>query len=298
MSKPRRVVPGYVEVCSRTFERRLALLPRDRTKRLLLYVYACAAEKYAMSVHAVCAMGNHVHILMHDNEGRLPLFMSYANGLIARALNALYGRSDKFWSAAPYGVLRPQDREDLLRRYTYILANPSAANLVRYNHDYPGLWTGPRTIGTSIRAERPDFFFSEDGDMPDVAWLHVEVPQLFSDIGRDALCDVIAGRIRDAETRHRAARRKEGVSVMGPRRLAQVRWDDTPESRERWFQMSPGIAAHDVEVRTAALRELERFRQQYRAAWLAWREGDTEVQFPRGSWWMPRFAHARCQPPP
>ena len=297
MSKPRKVVPGYVEVCSRTLERRLALLPRARTKKLLLYVYACAAEKYAMSVHAVCAMGNHVHILMHDNDGRLPLFMSYANGLIARALNSLHGRRDKFWSADPYGLLRPQEKEDLLRRYAYILSNPSAANLVRYNHDYPGVWTGPRTIGTSIRAERPDFFFSEDGDMPEVAWLHIEVPQLFDGVDLAAFRDEVARRVREAETRHHRQRRAEGIGVMGIRRLAQVRWDDTPMKKERWFRMNPGIAAHDVEVRTGAVRELQRFRQQYREAWLAWRDGDTEAEFPTGSWWMPRYAHARCRAP-
>ena len=297
MSKPRRILPGYVEVCSRTFERRLALLPTSRVKNLLLYVYGHAAEKHSIKLHALCVMGNHVHLLMHDEHCKLPLFMAYANGLIARALNCYLGRDDKFWSADPYGALRPQEPEDLMRRYVYILTNPSAANLVRYNHDYPGIWSGPHWIGRTISAERPDFFFSEDGDMPESVTVTFEVPEVFNEMGVDAFKAEVKRRIATVERDHRRTRKQAGVSVMGRRRLLSANWNDTPKSDEQWFSLDPAIASHDRTIRKSAIRELRRFRDEYRAAWHAWREGDIDVEFPHGSWWMPNFAHARCPAP-
>ncbi len=297
MTRPRYVVPGYVEVCSRTLERRLALLPRTQVKQLMRYVFAYAAQKYGISIHALCVMGNHYHMLLYDGRGLLPRFMSLANGLIARALNSRYERDDKFWSADSYGALRPVDREDLLRRYTYILTNPSAANLVRYNHSYPGIWSGPNTIGRASIVERPDYFFKEDGAMPQCVTLEYEVPELFSNMGRDWLCSEVTRRIALAEKAHAADRRRAGTTVIGARRLKQARWDERPTSKEQWFTVDPGIASHDVAARVAAIRELQRFRDAYREAWIAWRDGDTDVEFPRGSYWMPTYAHARCRAP-
>ncbi len=297
MSRPRRIVPGYVEVCSRTLERRLALVPVSAVKQLMLYVYGYAAQKYDVSLHCMCVMGNHFHLLVNDRHARLPNFMALANGLVARALNARYQRDDKFWSADPYGALRPADAEDLIRRYIYILTNPSAAGLVRFNREYPGVWSGPKVIGKTIRVQRPTFFFSEDGDMPDFVDVCFEFPEVVAADGREFFLGEIESRIRDAELQHVKERRDAGRSVVGVAKLRQMRWWETPDSDNRWFGLAPAIASHDVEVRVAAIRELRCFRRAYRQAWEKWRDGETDVEFPWGAWWMPRYAHARCREP-
>ena len=88
MTAPRRILPGYAEVCTRTLERRLAFLPRTDIKHIFEYVLACAAERYEVDILCLVVMGNHYHALLYDRDGVLPDFMRYANGLISRALNS------------------------------------------------------------------------------------------------------------------------------------------------------------------------------------------------------------------
>ncbi len=63
-------------------------------------------------------------------------------------------------------------------------------------------------------------------------------------------------------------------------------------SYEQWFQLRPVIAAKMKADCIAAIRALQAFRQQCYEALAAWRDGNREVLFPTGTWWMCKFAGA------
>ncbi len=297
MTPPRQILPGQnFEVCVRTHGRELSLTATTEVRDLVLYVFAIAAERHNVTLHTLCVLFSHFHLGGCDNDGRLPEFMAYADSLIARALNCRYARDDKFWSGDGYHLLRPQTPEDLIERAVYVCCNPAAAGLVDRLEDYPGLVIGPRDIGRAITVQRPKFFFREDGKMPAHATIRFEVPGEFADLGRDRYVALLERRVKEREREHRAERKAAGRSVMGAKRLREVRPDARAKSWEQWFQMRPTIAARLTSVRVAAIRALREFRAAYREAWERFAAGDRNVEFPAGTWWVVRHASARAAP--
>lgn len=272
-------------------------MPRTRVKNLILYVLGRGAELFDMRLLCFVTMGSHYHLLVEDSEACLPAFMEYVNGQIARAMNTLIGRRDKFFSGDGYLDLRPQTPSDIIERYRYILANPLAADLVRYAADYPGLWTGPKQIGRTMCVPRPDFFYREGGSTPAQVEVTFEVPSAFESDGVEGFRNRIADIVRQEEKRNTARRKRAGRSVLGRRRLEMQRWDDVATSDEQWFRLKPRVAARDPKVRCEAIRRLNAFWAEYKVAWSAYREGDLEVEFPPGAWWWPRYAHCACRGP-
>ncbi len=59
------------------------------------------------------------------------------------------------------------------------------------------------------------------------------------------------------------------------------------------FARTPRIAGRGSKGHKALLRDLQEWRQQYRAALALWREGRRDAVFPWGSYWLPRFHGAR-----
>ena len=134
--------------------------------------------------------------------------------------------------------------------------------------------------------------------MPNEVPLTFAVPECFADMPLDAFRAEVAKRLADEERRLSAVRRKSGISVVGASRLKKFRWNDVPKRGEDWFSLNPEIAAKDRDIRIAAIQALVNFRKDYRFAWEAYQDGDLDAEFPAGSWWMPRYAHCRCAPPP
>ena len=80
--------------------------------------------------------------------------------------------------------------------------------------------------------------------------------------------------------------------MFGAKRLRRVRPDERAKSWEKWFQMRPTIAAKSREVRVAAIRAIQDFTEAYREAWRRFSEGEYDVVFPAGTWWVCRYAGA------
>lgn len=285
MTAPRCIVAGEnFETCSRTLDRTFRFSPTPEVRQLFLYVLGLAAERFNMTLYGLVVMMNHYHLEGYDNDGRLPKFKQYANSLIARALNRLQGTRDSVWSGRPYGHLRPGDRDDLMRRLTYILANPAAADLVQKAEHFPGLIILPSDIGRTLVVERPKFFFREC--MPETVELRFEVPSEFQELGVEAYVKELWSKLRAEEDAHRQRRKREGKGVLGKRRCRRVALHGRPSERENAFSLRPHIAAASCETRRQALRELRAFRDAYRRAYAAWRSGKRETAFPPGTYWM------------
>lgn len=293
MTPPRQVLPDTsLEITQRTLGRAFRFLPRREIRQLVLYVLGVAAMRYDVSLYGFALLVTHYHLTMRDRLGNYPDFVRYLNSLLARSMNALQGESDKLWSGSGYVAVRPQSGEDLVRKIVYGMANPAAAGLVNRLEDFPGLVISPDDIGREIEVERPRFFFRDKGSMPDKVVLRFEIPPEFEHLGLEGYRRLLWEQLREKEHEHRVERRASGRSVVGRKRLMQAALGQRSTSWEQWFTLRPEVAARLQADRVAAIRALKSFRTSYREAWRRWREGDREVEFPVGSWWLPKYAGA------
>ncbi len=61
--------------------------------------------------------------------------------------------------------------------------------------------------------------------------------------------------------------------------------------------LRPRVAAVNKWRRIEALQRLKEFIAEYREAWLRWKQGFTDVVFPRGTYAMAKYASVSCAPP-
>jgi len=290
MTAPRQVLPGTTYlVTRRCSQRQLLLRPSSLTNQLVGYVLAVAAQRFAIQVHAMCVMSNHVHLVLTDPEARLPAFSQYFDSLVARSVNAALGRWESFWAPSSYSAVALTEPGDVLEKVAYVLANPVAAGLVRLGRQWPGLWSAPECIGAgALEFRRPDHFFRPDGVMPKLATLTLVVPPCFASAAefRSALASALAAH----EAAAGAARPAGGAGFLGADLVLAQRPTSRPLPGEPRRTLKPRTACRDKWKRVEALGRLVEFLRDYRRAWNAWRAGVTGVVFPFGTY-LVRVTH-------
>jgi REP element-mobilizing transposase RayT len=290
------VLPGTTQLVTRRVARREFLLrPSALTSSLFLYLLAVAAVEFGIQLHAFCVMSNHFHLLLTDPDARLPRFMQKLDALLARALNASLGRSGSVWEPErSYSAVTPVASSDVLDKTVYVLANPVSAGLVRNGREWPGPWSAPELIGTGSRTlRRPDFFFREDGPLPETVDLELTTPPGFEspEAFRSALVEALAAREKEISAEMSA----EGRAFLGARRVLAQNPNSRPSSKQELGKLNPSIAGRDKWKRIEALQGLVEFRRAYREAPAKLREG-VDALFPAGTYWL-RVAHGvRCAP--
>ena len=86
---PRPIVPGATYLITRRcVQRQFLMLPSAKVNRVILFCLARAAALYGLRIHAICVLGNHLHIVLTDPRGLLSEFTRWANEHIARALSS------------------------------------------------------------------------------------------------------------------------------------------------------------------------------------------------------------------
>jgi putative transposase len=276
----------------RCFQRRLFLAPSPQINQLMSYCIGVAAQRSGILMHALMVMGNHYHPVVTDPERTLPEFMHDANMLIAKRLNAHYGRSESFWKPGSYSAVELVEREDVLAKIVYALQNPVAAGLVANYEQWPGLFSRPREmLGGSRIIERPSAFFGAKSSLPEVVELRFSPPpnvgpaERFVEDVEDALAAV--------EEQHRQRMRESGGRFMGRRRVMAQRHSEQPGSDESKSAINPRIACKDKRRRVEALRELRAFYVAHEEARLRFKSGGGPVEFPAGTyWWVENVGEA------
>jgi len=290
MTAPRQVLSGSTYLVTRRCSQRQFLLkPSETTNAVFKYVLAVAAHRHHIRVHAYCVMSNHFHLVVTDPRGELPAFEQMLASLVARALNATWGRWESFWAPSSYSAVRLETREDVVEKAAYTLANPVAARLVRRGKEWPGLWSGPQEVGT--RAEvvrRPKVFFDPMGTMPESETLELRAPKGFGS------AEEYRGKLRQRleELEQQAA--SEGRGVLGVRRVMAQRHTDRPGSIERRRGLKPQVAAVDKWKRVEALGRVKEFLHAYREALERLWRGARNVVFPRGTYLLRITLGVRC----
>jgi REP element-mobilizing transposase RayT len=288
-------LPGTTAfVTRRCSERRFFLRPSQGTNEIVLYVLALAARRYHVLVHALCALSNHVHLVVTDVEGRLPAFMQYVDSLVARAVNASLGRFEGFWATdGSYSAVEPLDPSDVLAKMAYVLANPVAAGLVKRGAEWPGVWTAPEQIGTTkLTVRKPKGFFDPKGYLPDTVELELTVPPGFA--SPDQFRSQLAAAVRELEKKHAQELASKGRRIIGAARVLAQNPFARPSPGEPHFRLKPRIAARDKWRRIEALSRIKSFEQHYRDSRARWCSGIREVVFPAGTYLMRIMYGVQC----
>ncbi len=297
MTAPRQIIPGRTYLLSRRCTQRMFLLrPDRRVDEIFLYCVGEAAARFGITLHAWIAMSNHQHLVVRDNLGNLPAFLAHLNKMLAKALNAHWGRSENLWATeqpSAVHLIRACDRFDKL---IYLLANPVNDHLVEHAADWPGATSlGAVLSGRSITVKRPRGFFREDGPMPEEITLRAERPEGFEDISPEEWSAKVSEAIAVAERVARDERNRKKTRVLGRKAVLRARCTDTPTSVEPRRGLRPTLACKDVHTRIRALEALRAFRAAYRDAFKRWVARVKEVVFPAGTYRLMLFG-VTCAP--
>ncbi|NLE49624.1 MAG: hypothetical protein GX614_14600 [Sandaracinaceae bacterium] len=289
MSKARPVFAGdVVHIQRRTRRGYYFLIPRPRVIELVRYCYAVAAKKYGLRLHAICVMSTHVHVIATDTEGRHPDFTAYAHRLIALGLKRLYGIEGTVWKEGGVPVQRLIGHAAITDALGYVRVNPVAAGMVRDEARYPGVLGADESAPlTSYKAEvcRPSCFGAKS-HLPLTEELELGPPEcLLDELGCDAAASAIAEAIlrrrEEAQREHRKRRR----AYLGIRKVLRANiWTRAGElARAERKPTFKGVIAKAIR---SAHETLRRFREAYALARARFRSGETDVQFPPGTYYM------------
>ena len=247
---------------------------------------ALASERYGVQVHAYCVMSNHYHLVVTDDDARLPACLQYLDALVARAINSLLGRKeDFFWGPDSFSAVELAGPEAIIDKASYTLANPVAAGLVRSAHRWPGLWSSPTAMKAgSLEALRPTHFFDQKGGMPEVVMLKLTAPPGFP------TAEAFLEQLMDSLAEREAEAWKKVPGFLGVARVLSQKVTARPRSAESRRGLNPRVAARDPKRRVEALDRLMSFLARYRKALSEWQRGRRDVLFPLGTYQM-RVAH-------
>lgn len=288
MSKPRQVLPGqFYEISRRCAQRQYLMRPDDETNNAFTYCLCEAAKRFEIVVLMTTAEPNHHHTDVYDRYGRFPEFIEHFHKMFARSQNALRGRFENFWAAQEPCVVRLLDRETVIAKLIYAAANPVKDGLVERVHHWPGV-NGYKYLlsGRPLRARRPRHFFRNPGPMPETVELYLTIP---AELGNadEVIAEVRAG-VERIEREAAKERNRTGMRVVGRRQILKQSWKDSPTSEAPRRNLRPRFAGQR-ENRVAALLEYRAFQEAYGEARRRWVAKRSAV-FPRGTYWLARFA--------
>jgi putative transposase len=297
MTWPRRVVPGTTYLLTRRCtERRYLLVPRGVSPKLVGYCIALAAARHGVVLHAVMVMSNHWHAVLTDPDGCVTEFARDVHALIARSLNAHYGRWESFWSSQRLSLVEVSGADDVLDKLVYTTTNPVETGLVERPRDWPGLRTLPaHVLDAPRRFARPKTRFFRRSGLPEEVELKLTVPPQLAQLGSREYVRRYEARVRERVEAAGGRRVSEGRRVLGVHALKRQRKDGRPKTPAARRKLDPAIASRDPARRVSLLTELRAFRDAYREARRRWFEGDTGVLFPRGTLLMASLPTVQCE---
>ncbi len=293
-------------ITRRCTQRQFLLRPSKFLKHALLFILARAAERFGIQLHAACVLSSHLHLLVTDPGKNISRFMCWVDSIVARFLNARYGRWENFFAQPKsFNCVKLLDVDAVLRKLVYILTNPVEAGLVSSGVRWPGLRLAPSRLGRPEIIERPNFFFREDGPVPEHATLKIVKPPAFDDISDEEYKERVKAAVLQREEEIRKEFAASGKKFLGEKKVLAQSIHGRPDNREPRMQQEPHVACRDMWRRIAALKERQEFLGDYREALKEFcdrmkrRSTDAlKVVFPMGIYQMCERYGVRCVGPP
>ncbi|HRI70095.1 MAG TPA: transposase [Polyangium sp.] len=293
MSQARPIHPRTTYFVTRRVERRHCLLrPDPLMNAFIKYALVVSACRYGILVHAFCAMSTHIHYVITDPHGQLPRFLAMFHRAVAIGVKTIRARDGAIWDRSQTSIVELCTSEAIIEKIAYTLANPVAAGLVRHAHEWPGVKTSIGDIGnTSLHAKRPkQWFRSDNPEWPLDATVPISVPGSPTPAeAAEFRSRVSAELIKLEAVAHALIPKNKVLGVKGVLKLNPEHRITTYEpSRQRNPTIAVGRGNREELIRAkTAVRD---FRQRYRRALEAWRQGERSVVFPQGTYVM-RVVH-------
>jgi putative transposase len=296
MSQPRKILPGATYLITRRVLRRQFLLrPDDAITQILVYLLAVSTARHGIEVHALCAMSTHLHLVVTDVQGKLPLFLACFHRIVALCTKVLRKWEGPLWEPGATSVVQLLTHAAVVEKIAYVLANPVAAGLVEHAREWPGAKTDVGEIGCGeLHATRPTVYLdAANPAWPEQATLPVTLPPHVEKEDADGFRREVEAELGGLEAAARAEAQQNGRSFLGKERASQVSPDERATSFEALRARNPTFAVGhgQGDARRAAGAAVQAFRATYRAALDLWRAGTRSVVFPEGTWWMSVFHH-------
>lgn len=288
MSRARQIIRNqFYLVTRRCTQRQFLLRPDALTNNAFIYCLAEAAQRHKIDIVLTTAESNHHHTVCYDRHGHLPQFVEHFHKLLARCMNARWGRFENLWAAEEPCVTRLLDRSAIIAKLTYAAANPVKDFLVEKAVQWPGA-NGYRHLlsGRTLRARRPHHFFREGGSMPEEVELELVIPPVLGT--REEVVAEVRARVERIESAIKRHCLKTGRRILGRGRVLRQSWTASPKSIAPRRTLRPRFAGR-VDARVPALLSYRAFLAAHadaRRAWLA----TGHAVFPRGTYWLARFA--------
>lgn len=305
MTKARQVLVGSTYLITRRVVMRHHLLRPDRQiNQLFLYSLGLFATRFGIEVHLPVLMSTHEHIVLTDTHGNLPVFLEHFHRTLARGTKAIrHDWEGAVWDDQPTSRVALLSPQAVVEKLAYCLANPTAAGLVRYARDWPGVTLRASELGRKRwRIRRPDFYFSPKNSVwPEYVEFEATVPATLLELySADEVRSMVAQQCTQLEHDAWLEAKRNGWSFLGPDRCTKV----SPYRRARGFvpvrDRNPTFAVGRGQDKLfrLAVRQLRAFQEHYRFALEQWRAGSRDVCFPHGTWWMQRFHAVQVADPP
>ncbi len=295
MSYPRSIHPGATYLITRrTILRHTLLRPDAEMSQLITYSLIVSARRHHIQVHALCALSTHIHLVVTDPKGRLPLFLALFHRLVALGTKILRSWDGPVWDHEASSVVELLTPEAIIEKIAYTLANPVAAALVRHAHEWPGAKTHVEDLGKQyLHAERPHVYFDQTNpEWVSEANLRISLPPAIAENEADAFRAKVTEELAKQES---AARESiSGSAVLGAERAKMVSPSYRATSSEPMRKRNPTFAVGSGNAKGwfEAARAVRAFRSAYRNALNQWLAGIRDVLFPAGTYWMHVFHRA------
>jgi REP element-mobilizing transposase RayT len=279
-------------VTRRCLGRVFLLTPGRSLNAVIAFLLALACQRYGVLLHAACFMGNHLHLVLTDAQGELPEFCRWFFQHLAKCVNLLRNRSEAVFTPGSYSRVTLLDETAVLDKIAYTLCNPVAAALVPYGREWPGVRLDPTRMKKPRQVKRPKVFFIEEGKVPGQATLGLSRPQAFISLTEEAYRARVSEVVRAHEEEARQKVLKAGRRFRGAAAVLAQNPLSSPWTREQRRKLKPTVASHDKWHREEAAARDREWQAAYRAAMAAFKAGKTDVEFPKGTYWMVRYAGA------
>lgn len=297
MARPRPIFKSRTYlVTRRCTQRQFLLRPEKAITEGFKYALGYAAKCHGILIYAAIVMSNHYHLVVRDRNGSLPHFVQQLNSATGHTFNVLRCRRENFWSTRRSRSTYLVAIEDILRKVVYTLVNPVEAGLVDRAVNWPGLTSFHWLDGRTVTAARPNYYFDEDGDMPERVSFTLAVPPEF-DGDLAAWSALIERRVEAEEARLAEERRNKKVGIRGRKAVLADSFKRCGTEEEELGDLQPLVAAADSRRMKEALRELKSFYRRYRRALEKLRAGAWDTVFPAGTFLLVDRYNVRVAPP-
>ena len=280
---PRQILPNQTYLITRRTTQRLFLLrPSPKVNACIRYCLALALKRSGVKIHVAVFLSNHYHLIVTDPQANLPVFTEELNKLLARSLNCLHQREENFWSGGDQtSYVRLESEHDVLAKCVYALANPTAAGLVAYGSEWPGVRLFCKG---SYLAKKPKFFFrsEEDGGLPDRMTLELTPPPI--GVPAKRCDDVVKQAVAAREKQLRTQAKLKGRRFLGAAAVKAQSIDSRPRTPTLRGDISPRLACRDKWRRIEKLLELKQFVHEHKERRKEFLGGDRAVVFPAGTY--------------